>query len=230
MTLVIVGGATPERVEAALLVFEAEGWRRAADLTRLDGGAPDHVLAAPGGAADTLRAADELGLRYVLVHSGASDGQPAGTYDRAHHRVESAQLAELARRVKARDRLLVSCLAFGYRLGIPEGSAWVVDVRFLDNPYWVPELRPLNGLDAPVRDFVLGQPAASALLDGLLGTLETVLDEYRRRGRMELTLAFGCTGGQHRSVAIARALADRLRERRVDLDVEFRARELEAQA
>jgi len=103
-----------------------------------------------------------------------------------------------------------------------------VDVRFLDNPYWVPELRPLNGLDAPVRDFVLGQPAASALLDGLLGTLETVLDEYRRRGRMELTLAFGCTGGQHRSVAMAHELAERLRARRPDLDVEFRARELEA--
>jgi RapZ C-terminal domain len=230
VALVIVGGATPERVEAALRAFEAEGWRRAAHLDDLDGGAPDHVLGAPGGAAETLRAADDRGLRYVLVHHGPSDRQPAGTYERAHHRVESAQLAELARRVRSRDTLLVRCLAFGYRHGIPEGSAWVVDVRFLENPYWVPGLRHLNGLDEPVRRYVLDQPAAGALLDGLQRTLEAVLDEYRRRGRMALTLAFGCTGGQHRSVAVAAALAERLRESRPDLEVEFRARELEPAA
>ena len=74
-------------------------------------------------------------------------------------------------------------------------------------------------------DFVLGQPPAVALLDGLEATLGPLLDEYRRRGRMELTIAFGCTGGRHRSVSMAREMAERL-GRRQDVEVEFRAREL----
>jgi P-loop ATPase protein family len=223
--LVIVGGP-PDRVETALRVFEAAGFVRTLELSD---GASDRVLGAPGGGAETLRAADALGLRYLLVHSGAPDGQPGGTYERAHHRVEAAVPPDLARRARTRDRLLVTCLAFAYRNGIPEGSAWVVDVRFLENPYWVPELKPLHGLDEPVRDFVLRQPAAGRFLDGLQTTLEAVLDDYRQRGRMELTLAFGCTGGRHRSVVMARAMADRLADRQ-DIEVEFQARELPVSA
>jgi hypothetical protein len=222
LALVIVGGAAPERVEVAVRAFEVEGFTR---TDRLDDSAPNRVLGLPGGGAEALRAADGAGVRYLLVHHGPPDGAPGGTYERAHHRVESGELGELARRVKARDRMLVTCLAFAYKNGIPACSAWVVDARFLDNPYWVPGLRPLNGLDLAVRDFVLAQAAARRLLDGVQATFEAVLDEYRRRGRMEVTLAFGCTGGQHRSVVLAREMADRLR-RRPDVDVEFRAREL----
>ena len=221
MALVIVGGATSERVETALRTFQAEGWALARELGQWV--EADGVLASRDPA--VLREADGLGIRYVLVHHGPDDGVPEGTYARAHHRAESSQLPELARRLRTRQCLLVTCLAFAYKNGIPDGSAWVVDVRFLDNPYWVPELRPLTGLDAPVRDFVLGQPPAVALLDGLEATLGPLLDEYRRRGRMELTIAFGCTGGRHRSVSMAREMAERLGRRR-DVEVEFRGREL----
>jgi UPF0042 nucleotide-binding protein len=86
----------------------------------------------------------------------------------------------------------------------------VVDTRFLDNPYWVPELRPLDGRDPRVRDFVLGQPAARAMLEGLEATLVPILPAYVERGRTELTVALGCTGGRHRSVALAAELARRL--------------------
>ena len=99
--------------------------------------------------------------------------------------------------------------------------------RFLDNPYWVPELRPLDGRDAPVRDHVLGQPAAGALLDGLEATVVPILPAYAERGRTELTVAFGCTGGRHRSVALAAEFARRL-DRVEGIDVECRLRDLEA--
>ena len=221
MALVIVGGASSERVETAVRTFQAEGWAIARELGQWE--EADGVLASRDPA--LLREADGLGIRYVLVHHGPDDGVPEGTYARAHHRAESSQLPELARRLRSRRCLLVTCLAFAYKNGIPDGSAWVVDVRLLENPYWVPELRPLTGLDGPVRDFVLRQPPALALLDGLEATLGPLLDEYRRRGRMELTIAFGCTGGRHRSVSMAREMAERL-GRRQDVEVEFRAREL----
>ena len=217
----IVGGASSERVETAVRTFQAEGWAIARELSQWE--EADGVLASRDPA--LLREADGLGIRYVLVHHGPDDGVPEGTYARAHHRAESFQLPELARRLRSRRCLLVTCLAFAYKNGIPDGSAWVVDVRLLENPYWVPELRPLTGLDGPVRDFVLRQPPALALLDGLEATLGPLLDEYRRRGRMELTIAFGCTGGRHRSVSMAREMAERL-GRRQDVEVEFRAREL----
>jgi rhodanese/phosphatase family RapZ-like protein len=223
VALVIVGGIDEARVEDALAVFEAEGW------TRVRSGAPaggvDSVLAAhdPG----VLREADARGVRYVLVHHGPDDGVPDGTYARAHHRVERAELPGLARRLRSRERLLVTCLAFAFKNGIPAESAWVVDTRFLDNPYWVPELRPLDGRDAPVRDHVLGQPAAGALLDGLEATVVPILPAYAERGRMELTVAFGCTGGRHRSVALAAEFARRL-DRVEGIDVECRLRDLEA--
>ncbi|TMC11406.1 MAG: hypothetical protein E6J41_06160 [Chloroflexi bacterium] len=223
MALVIVGGIDEGRVEDALAVFESEGWTRVRSGAPADGA--DSVLAThdPG----VLREADARGIRYVLVHHGPDDGVPDGTYARAHHRVERAELPGLARRLRSRERLLVTCLAFAFKNGIPAESAWVVDTRFLDNPYWVPELRPLDGRDAAVRDHVLGQPAAGALLDGLEATVVPILPAYAERGRMELTVAFGCTGGRHRSVALAAEFARRLD--RVDgIDVECRLRELEA--
>ena len=222
MALVIVGAATQERVEEAVRAFEAVGFTRTAEVGDRE---PNRVLGLPCGGAETLLAADGRGVRYLLVHVGVPDGQPGGTHERAHHRIDTPEIADVARRARTRDRMLVTCLAFGFRNGIPEGSAWVVDVRFLDNPYWVPELRDLDGRDAPVRDHVLGQPAAATLLDGLEATLVPLLDEYARHGRMELTVAFGCTGGRHRSVVLAGELARRL----VPLghvDVEVRARDL----
>lgn len=221
MALVIVGGTDDQRVDVALRAFESEGWSRTRAAGLRDDA--DEVLTTRD--PDVLREADALGIRYVLVHHGPDDGVPEGTYARAHHRVESRQLRELARRLRSRDCPLVTCLAFAFKNGIPDGSAWVVDTRFLDNPYWEPELRDLDGRDPPVRDFVLGQPAAAELLDGLEATLVPILPAYAQRGRMELTVAFGCTGGRHRSVALAAEFARRL-GRVEGIEVACRFREL----
>jgi len=222
VALVIVGGECEERA-TAVAAFEAEGW---APVRELDAwGEADGVLAT--GDPAVLREADARGIRYVLVHHGPDDGVAEGTYARAHHRVESRQLRELARRLRSRERPLVTCLAFAFKNGIPEGSAWVVDTRFLDNPYWVPELRDLDGRDQRVREYVLGQPAAATLLDGLEATLAPLLPAYAERGRTELTVAFGCTGGRHRSVALAAEFARRL-DRVEGIDVECSLRDLEA--
>jgi UPF0042 nucleotide-binding protein len=91
----------------------------------------------------------------------------------------------------------------------------VADCRFLPNPHWVPELRPLSGLDASVRDYVLDQPAASAFLSAYLAVLEVSLAGFEREGKRYVTLAIGCTGGKHRSVAMAEQLAARLAGRDV---------------
>jgi RNase adapter protein RapZ len=107
-------------------------------------------------------------------------------------------------------RLGVTVVSFGFRYGIPTHADLVLDVRFLPNPYFVPELRPFNGTDPRVRDYVLGQPDAQAFVDRLLDLGGFLLPRYRAEGKSYLTLAIGCTGGKHRSVAIAGELARRL--------------------
>ena len=180
------------------------------------------VVLVEGDATDALASADARGVKYVLVHVGPDDGAPRGSFARAHHRVSAAELPELARRLKGRERMLVRVVAFGYKHGLPPAADWVVDARFLDNPYWVEELRPLTGLDAPVRRHVLGQQAAGDLLDNLVRTLGGLIPAYRAQGREELTVAFGCTGGRHRSVVLASELAARLGGGEVDVETEYR--------
>jgi len=224
VTLVIVGGTTERELDDAVGVFVDTGYQLARWLSPFDDA--DGVLALRGDGAVVLKDADARGIRYTLVHVGSDDGKAGGSHDRAHHRVDIAQLRELAQQLKSREKMLITCLAFGYKRGIPEGAAWVVDVRLLDNPYWVDELRPLDGRDARVREFVIGQPAAKELLDNLERTMKDALPHYRERGRSQLIVAFGCTGGRHRSVAMAREMAARL-ERLDGVDVEFTARDLE---
>jgi len=109
-------------------------------------------------------------------------------------------------------RLGVTVVSFGFRNGIPAHADMVLDVRFLPNPYFVPELRPQAGTDKPVSDFVLGQPDAQAFLQRLADFGAFLLPRYAAEGKSYLTLAIGCTGGRHRSVAIAEELARRLRQ------------------
>ena len=224
MTLVIVGGTSQEELDEAVGVFIDSGFQLARWLSPWDDA--DGVLALRGDSAVVLKDADAQGIKYVLVHVGSDDGKAGGSHDRAHHRVDIAQLRELAQQLKSRERMLITCLAFGYKRGIPDGAAWVVDVRLLDNPYWVDQLRPLDGRDPRVREFVMNQPAATDLLDNLERTLRDALPHYRERGRSQLIVAFGCTGGRHRSVAMAKEMATRL-ERLEGVDVEFTARDLE---
>ena len=224
MSLVIVGGTSAEELDEAVGVFIDSGFQLARWLSPWDDA--DGVLALRGDSAVVLKDADAQGIKYVLVHVGSDDGKAGGSHDRAHHRVDIAQLRELAQQLKSRERMLITCLAFGYKRGIPDRAAWVVDVRLLDNPYWVDELRPLDGRDPRVREFVMKQPAATDLLDNLERTLRDTLPHYRERGRSQLVVAFGCTGGRHRSVAMAKEMAARL-ERLEGVDVEFTARDLE---
>ena len=111
------------------------------------------------------------------------------------------------------DVLHLSVLSFGFKYGIPLDADHVVDVRFLANPYWITELRHLSGRDAPVRDYVLGLPGALTFVDRYVDALEPVLAGYLHEEKRYATIAVGCTGGKHRSVAISEAIGARLRER-----------------
>ncbi|MGH3492473.1 MAG: RNase adapter RapZ [Sciscionella sp.] len=110
--------------------------------------------------------------------------------------------------ISARTRLTV--LSFGYKYGLPMDADLVMDVRFLPNPFWIPELREQSGLDAEVRNYVLSQEGAEEFLVSYSKLLDLVGAGYRREGKRYLTLAIGCTGGKHRSVAISEELAARL--------------------
>jgi UPF0042 nucleotide-binding protein len=110
-----------------------------------------------------------------------------------------------------RVQLRIAVMSFGFKYGLPLDADVVFDMRFLPNPYWVPELRPLTGRDEPVAEFVLRQPGADDFVDRASSLLDTMIDGYVREGRRYVTVAVGCTGGKHRSVAIAEALSGRLR-------------------
>lgn len=122
-------------------------------------------------------------------------------------------------------RLAVTVTAFGYKYGLPLDADLVLDVRFLPNPYYVEELRPLSGLDAPVYDFVLGSESAQRFMELLEPLLGFLLPRYTEEGKYTLNIAVGCTGGRHRSVAVARAVADALI--RGGADVALSCRDLE---
>lgn len=138
--------------------------------------------------------------------------------DEADLVVETSSLSVHELRVKIEDafgsesstQTRVTVLSFGYKYGLPMDSDLVMDVRFLPNPFWIPELRDSVGLDAEVRNYVLTQEGAEEFLDRYHQLLRLIGAGYKREGKRYLTLAIGCTGGKHRSVAIAEELASRL--------------------
>jgi RNase adapter protein RapZ len=120
-------------------------------------------------------------------------------------------------------QLRIAVMSFGFKYGLPLDADVVFDMRFLPNPFWVPELRPLTGRDTPVSEFVMKQTGADEFLDRAGELLDTMVAGYVREGRRYVTVAVGCTGGKHRSVAIAEALSERLGGRdRVDTFVVHR--------
>ena len=118
--------------------------------------------------------------------------------------------------------MLTTVRSFGFKHGAPIDADIVLDVRFLPNPHWVDELRPLTGCDDPVRDFVLGQDEAQQFIDKVVDLLELLLPAYRKEGKAYLSIAIGCTGGRHRSVAIAEELRSRLADLGTDVAVAHR--------
>lgn len=110
------------------------------------------------------------------------------------------------------DRLSIQIISFGYKFGIPLEADLVLDCRFMDNPYYVPDLRQISGLTEAVRAYVLGQPAARRFITLVEELLDFTVPAYRNDGRTRLTIGIGCTGGYHRSIVVAEELAAWLRE------------------
>ncbi|MBF6604457.1 MAG: RNase adapter RapZ [Chloroflexi bacterium] len=111
------------------------------------------------------------------------------------------------------EQLVVQLISFGYKYGVPLESDLVFDVRFMENPYYVPELRQLSGLTDAVRAYVLDQPVAERFLGFIREFLDFVLPAYEAEGKTRLTIAVGCTGGYHRSIVVAEEIAAWLRDR-----------------
>ncbi|WP_127129138.1 RNase adapter RapZ [Georgenia sp. SYP-B2076] len=140
---------------------------------------------------------------------------------RADVLIDTTELSvhDLARKVRelvageGERPLRLTVVSFGFKYGLPLDADHVVDVRFLSNPYWVTELRHLTGKDKEVRDYVLGQDGAEAFADRYVDAIAPVLDGYINELKPFVTIAVGCTGGKHRSVAMTEAIAARLRER-----------------
>jgi UPF0042 nucleotide-binding protein len=111
---------------------------------------------------------------------------------------------------KTGREMAIHLQSFGFRYGLPPESDLVMDVRFLPNPHFIPELRPFSGLEPQVRDYVLAQPETTAFLDHFKEMLDFLVPGYQREGKAYLTISIGCTGGRHRSVAITQALGEYL--------------------
>ncbi len=117
------------------------------------------------------------------------------------------------------DQLSVTIMSFGFKYGSPIDADLVFDVRFLPNPYWIPELRPKTGLSRDVATYVLKHEDAQSILENMQAVIETIEPGYLREGKRQMTIAIGCTGGKHRSTAISEELATRLDENGVPTTV-----------
>lgn len=123
---------------------------------------------------------------------------------------------------KKSGRLVILFESFGFKYGIPKDADFVFDARFLPNPHWEPDLKPLTGLDQQVKDYLASQPVVAKYTWQINSFIETWLPHLERNNRSYLTIAIGCTGGQHRSVYIAESLAESYRSRRDDVQVRHR--------
>jgi UPF0042 nucleotide-binding protein len=139
--------------------------------------------------------------------------------DAAEHVLDTSSLTvhELRRQVVARfgqtgsTELAITVMSFGFKYGVPSNADLVFDVRFMPNPFFVPELKALTGKDERVARYVLDRPDTQEFLDRLTSLVDFLLPRYRQEGKSYLSIAIGCTGGKHRSVAIAQILAERLK-------------------
>jgi UPF0042 nucleotide-binding protein len=131
----------------------------------------------------------------------------------------TALIREIAESHRNRSSLHILVQSFGFKRGLPPEADIVMDVRFLNNPHFVEELRPLSGEDEAVSRFVMEQGEARIFMGKLLDLLNYLIPLYEKEGKAYLTIAVGCTGGRHRSVAVARSIFDHIRNpnRRVEI-------------
>jgi UPF0042 nucleotide-binding protein len=115
--------------------------------------------------------------------------------------------------------LRINVLSFGYKYGIPVDADLVLDCRFIPNPHWIPELRPLNGLDKPVSEKVLGSEGVADFVQSYVSVVQKMIPGYFREGKKYVTIAIGCTGGKHRSVAVAEEIARQLTSASANLEI-----------
>ena len=171
-----------------------------------------------------LREGVAEGIRQERLLLAELRGQATAIIDSS--RLTPHQLRDVVvRRVRGAGEalpLVVHLQSFGFRYGLPAESDLVMDVRFLPNPHFVPELQPLTGLDSRVRDYVLAHPETREFLERFEALFTFLLPQYRREGKSYLTVSIGCTGGQHRSVTIVETLRSSFAEADVTLDVVHR--------
>ena len=167
-----------------------------------------HPVVTAGGVAEAIGREREL-----LDPVKARADVVVDTSDLNVHQLRDRLTAIFAPDHEAGATMQTSVMSFGYKHGIPLDVDNVFDCRFLPNPHWVDELRPLTGLDEPVRDYVLSQPEAKAFLQQIGDLLDLLLPAYAKEGKSYLTFAVGCTGGRRRSVAMAEELARLIEER-----------------
>lgn len=133
-----------------------------------------------------------------------------------------AQVDDVVLSSESAQAMRVEIMSFGYKRGIPRESDLVFDVRFLPNPYYIREIRAYTGLEAPVRDYVLGKEETQAFLRHLYDLVDYLIPLYQREGKRRLMIAIGCTGGAHRSTAISEALGTHLRKSGQSVNVTHR--------
>ena len=224
----------PDRYRRTALVLDIRGGDPAPAIQRAaaslaDDGARLQLIYLEASDSSLISRYSETRHRHPLQASRSSvqasiaeeRGRLAGTRALADHVIDTSGLSigqlkdrifAVIPRLSATDDLRIDIVTFGFKYGIPLEADLVFDVRFLTNPYWDPKLKPLSGLDEPVRDFVLGQPAAKRFLELVAELLELTAPAYRAEGKEQLRVALGCTGGYHRSIALAEALAARLKK------------------
>lgn len=229
--LLELSGHTAGEVSRMALVVDAREGRFLAEAPRIiqelrEKGADVEVIFLDASDESLVRRYSETRRRHPLAGEGGTVPDGIATERRTLAAIKAIadevidttplNVHELKRLVTRRfvtgeeARLGVTVVSFGFRFGIPTHADLVLDVRFLPNPFFIPELKPFPGTDRRVADFVLGQPDAAAFLDKLTELLAFLLPRYRSEGKSYLTIAIGCTGGKHRSVAVAGALSARL--------------------
>jgi UPF0042 nucleotide-binding protein len=215
--------AFTEDLAAVIKDLDAKGYRPrvlfleagdAALIRRYEANRRAHPLQGEGRLADGLAA--ERALLGPLRHEA---DLVIDTTDLTVHQLRE-RIEEAFPQVRRTASMTV--LSFGYKYGLPLDADLVIDMRFLPNPFWIPELRELDGTDQRVADYVLSQQGATEFLDRYLAILDVVGAGYQREGKRYLTLAVGCTGGKHRSVAVAEELGRRLAGRGLTVRVVHR--------
>jgi len=161
-----------------------------------------------GGAASVLEGINQERERLAPLRARAT--RVIDTTTSTGHELRKAVLAQFGPASGTIERMMVRVVSFGFKYGTPVDADLVLDVRFLKNPYFVPELKRVPGTDGRVRDFVLGLPETGEFLEKTLNLLEYVIPKYEREGKSYLTIGIGCTGGMHRSVVLAEHIASAL--------------------